>query len=177
MTVDYAFLWESQLDMEGRVFFFTDDDHVHRFASRARAAVVEGEGRGVVVMHMDVVEERINSNKHQSLIQLWQSAESSTPAGPAGTGTSLSAQLFGSVLQGETISTPRDTEDWQALHRECLHEALSIQDRIRPFLQACSERKALDEAKVDDAEQLLQAIDDANPRWKALLARGVSASA
>jgi hypothetical protein len=175
-TFDFACLWESQIESEGRVFFVTADEALHRFGcavgSECTSAGANGT-RPLIVLHTDDLDKRLSSDHVHGCWRLAECAKNSK--GPVKfCGTVLSASLLAQVVDLSSrvrelsghgdASAHAEVED---LRRE-LREALELVGAARHHLGG----RAVWGEETEVA-RCLERMDEAQKRWNILLSQSL----
>lgn len=195
--VDFACLWESQIEAKGRVLFVTANESVQRFA--IEAAEPDSNGRKVRVLRWDDLDRRFSADHTHGGARLTEM--SIRTRNNRFCGYVLSAQLMTTVLDAtetQNASSSRDkvpaaqnrltdrasgrwaknrndtaetVSEVDALRQE-LREAMVIVASARQLLTAKGGgHKGWSRGQDFEASKCIGKMDAAQQRWQALLAR------
>lgn len=167
-NLDFACLWESQIESEGRVLFVTADEALCAFAAEA-AASVEGVRR-VAAVHVHKLDRSFASDREHGGHRLYEAAQKNKANKYCG--SVLSAQIVHSLVIEPALAADSVEERAAASGagrggaasagdlRHALKEALALLGDVRPVVEGHG---------GGDATKLLERIEKAQTQWQALL--------
>lgn len=165
---DFAYLWESEIDAEGRVILVTADETLRHFGSETLDLIASGTAsRKLAILHLDDLYSRFKADRAHGGARLCEAALKQR-AGKF-CGAVLSAQVVAAVLAA------RPPDEAEVLRRE-LREALALLSEARDILGGT--RVAVPSGGHNglgaDAAKCVGKMDDAQLRWEVLLARSTA---
>jgi len=171
-TIDFACLWESQIESEGRVLFVTANEAARRFSAEC------GSGMRLRVFHVDDLDRRFSEDVTRGGRRLCVASRRRPQAGMPGefAGAVLSASLMSSILRigrfahlagGSAPVRSSDLRFEKEAIRHELREALQLLHNSREHLGQI--RQWADHKGSSDISCCLERMDGAQRRWQDLL--------
>jgi len=156
-VLDFAILWESQIEPEGRVLFVTGDEAVFRFGAAACSSTAGSSRRGLKVVAAEELDARFAADRRFGGAQLCEAAL--RPKASSRCRVILSPQIVSAIL-GEP--SDRGEVPAQQLRHE-LKEAITLLDSAKQLLLKGHSRNNWEVAKF------LESTAHTQQRWQQML--------
>lgn len=162
-NLDFACLWDSQIDSPGKVLFVTGDDSLCTFAAEA-ARTVDGLQR-VAVAHVHKIDRVFASDREHGGHRLYEAAQ--RPKANKFCGACLSAQIMTSLVLEPALAAAVAAASPQAADPSldllaALQEAQTLLSEVRPVVEFSTH---------PDAAKWVERVDRARERWQATIVR------
>eukprot|EP00747_Dinoflagellata_sp_TGD_P125300 gnl/TRDRNA2_/TRDRNA2_174140_c0_seq28.p1 gnl/TRDRNA2_/TRDRNA2_174140_c0~~gnl/TRDRNA2_/TRDRNA2_174140_c0_seq28.p1 ORF type:complete len:457 (+),score=84.23 gnl/TRDRNA2_/TRDRNA2_174140_c0_seq28:144-1514(+) len=163
MLIDFACLWESQIDAEGRVFLMTSDSNMYRFASEVSADVAKrAGGKSLVIAHTAEIEDRfVDDQKHGGslLFDAAQREQVSKFCGATLSASVMSALAITQNGHARPVSHPSKRREDEEIHPPKRHE----EPKETPPPKRHEERRRHEEAQPPKKHEERRGHDEAQP--------------
>jgi len=165
MMFDFASLWESQIESEGRVLFVTANESVRCFGVEVGREDKLKVGRSVVVLHADDLERWFAADRRHGGQRLCEAALKPKVGGPCGSVLSA-AVMLGVVASGMSDGEVKGDGSETELLRKELREAMSLVAEARHVLGG--------HRSGPDVTRCVCKMNEAHRRWQDILARSAA---
>mmetsp|Transcript_22604 Transcript_22604/g.40801 ORF Transcript_22604/g.40801 Transcript_22604/m.40801 type:complete len:615 (-) Transcript_22604:205-2049(-) len=162
MTLDFACLWQSQIEVENRVVLLTDDVRLRDFGLEVTSEPPRKQWPSVLLL--GELNQLLAQDTSTGGFELTKACFRAPPIEFCG--HVLSAVMFSSVTARQRKSTAREVPQEMPVMRQELHEAVAIFSKALHLTRATVRGSVLAEGFADTAR-----MEAAIVRWQALLAQ------